>query len=160
MVLRLLSAERDAVALHNFFGTIAFCTLLCRRCYKGIWAVTSSFAFRTCSCFYRHTRTTGTFSNVTDTFRARSHCGKQNAKRCVFITVARQICILEYGVSLSSKRGLKRTQTKTGVSEGGGEDSRKRKRSQTRVQKCTLFFEKKKREKINFQLSQRFSRRH
>ena len=48
-----------------------------------------------------------------------------------------------YGVSLSCKRGLKRTQTKTGVSEGvGGEDSRKRKRSQTRVQKCTLFFEK------------------
>ena len=61
--------------------------------------------------------------------------------------VARQICILEYGVSLSCKRGLKRTQTKTGVSEGGGgggEDSRKRKRSQTRVQKCTLFFEKTK----------------
>ena len=75
--------------------------------------------------------------------RARSHCGKQNAKRCVFMTVARQICILEYGVSLSCKRGLKRTQTKTGVSEGG-EDSRKRKRSKTRVQKCTLFFEKTK----------------
>ena len=36
------------------------------------------------------------------------------------MTVARQICILEYGVSLSCKRGLKRTQTKTGVSEGGG----------------------------------------
>ena len=44
MVLRLLSAERDAVAQHNFFGAIAFCTLLCRRCYKGTWAVTSSFA--------------------------------------------------------------------------------------------------------------------
>ena len=76
--------------------------------------------------------------------RARSHCGKQNAKRCVFMTVARQICILEYGVSLSCKRGVKRTQTKTGVSEGGGEDSRKRKRSQTRAQKCTLFFAKTK----------------
>ena len=49
-----------------------------------------------------------------------SHCGKRNANRCVFMTVARQICILEYGVSLSCKRGLKRTQTKTGVSEGGG----------------------------------------
>ena len=50
--------------------------------------------------------------------RARSHCGKQNAKRCVFMTVARQICIFEYGVSLSGKCELKRTQTKTGVSEG------------------------------------------
>ena len=59
-------------------------------------------------------------------FRARSHCGKQNAKPCVFMTVARQICIFEYGVSLSGKRELKRAQTKTGVSEGG-EDSRKRK---------------------------------
>ena len=47
MVLRLLSAERDAVAQHNFFGAIAFCTLLCRRCYKGIWAVTLSFAVPT-----------------------------------------------------------------------------------------------------------------
>ena len=36
------------------------------------------------------------------------------------MTVAWQICILEYGVSLSCKRGLKRTQTKTGVCEGGG----------------------------------------
>ena len=36
------------------------------------------------------------------------------------MTVARQICIFEYGVSLSGKRELKRTQTKTGVSEGGG----------------------------------------
>ena len=36
------------------------------------------------------------------------------------MSVARQICILEYGVSLSRKRELKRTQTKTGVSEGGG----------------------------------------
>ena len=34
------------------------------------------------------------------------------------MTVARQICIFEYGVSLSGKRELKRTQTKTGVSEG------------------------------------------
>ena len=49
MALRLLSAERDAVAQHNFFGAIAFCTLLCRRCYKGIWAVTSSFAVPTSS---------------------------------------------------------------------------------------------------------------
>ena len=75
-----------------------------------------------------------------------SHCGKRNANRCVFMTVARQICIFEYGVSLSCKRGLKRTQTKTGVSEGGGggEDSRKRKRSQTRAQKCALFFAKTK----------------
>ena len=78
--------------------------------------------------------------------RARSHCGKENAKRCVFMTVARQNCILEYGVFLSCKRGLKRTQTQTGVSEGGGgEDLRKRKRSQTRAQKCTLFFAKTKR---------------
>ena len=44
----------------------------------------------------------------------------KRAKRCVFMTVARQICILEYGVSFSCKRGLKRTQTKTGVSVGGG----------------------------------------
>ena len=51
--------------------------------------------------------------------RARSHCGKQNAKRCVFMTVARQICIFEYAVSLSGKRELKRTQMKTGVSKGG-----------------------------------------
>ena len=36
------------------------------------------------------------------------------------MTVAQQICILEYGVSLSGKRELKCTQTKTGVSEGGG----------------------------------------
>ena len=36
------------------------------------------------------------------------------------MTVAKQICILEYGVSLSCKRGLKRTQTNMGVSEGGG----------------------------------------
>ena len=36
------------------------------------------------------------------------------------MTVARQSCIFEYGVSLSGKRELKRTQTKTGVSEGGG----------------------------------------
>ena len=35
------------------------------------------------------------------------------------MTVARQICIFEYGVSLSGKRELKRAQTKTGVSEGG-----------------------------------------
>ena len=28
--------------------------------------------------------------------RARSHCGKQNAKPCVFMTVARKICIFEY----------------------------------------------------------------
>ena len=61
------------------------------------------------------------------------------------MTVARQICIFEYGVSLSGKRELKRAQTKTGVSEGGGgEDSRKRKRSQTRAQKCALFFAKTK----------------
>ena len=40
------------------------------------------------------------------------------------MTVARQICILGYGVSLSCKRELKRTQTETGVSEGEGrEDS-------------------------------------
>ena len=44
MVLRLLLAARGAAAQHNFFGAIAFCTLLCRRCYKGIRAVTSSFA--------------------------------------------------------------------------------------------------------------------
>ena len=36
------------------------------------------------------------------------------------MTVARQICILENGVSLSCKRGLKRTQTKTGGLRGGG----------------------------------------
>ena len=35
------------------------------------------------------------------------------------MTVARQICIFEYGVSLSGKRELKRPQTKMGVSEGG-----------------------------------------
>ena len=52
--------------------------------------------------------------------RARSHCGTENAKHCVLMTVARQICILGYGVSLSCKRELKRTQTKTGVSDGGG----------------------------------------
>ena len=102
--------------------------------------------------------------------RARSHCGKQNAKRCVFMTVARQICILEYGVSLSLKGGLKGTETKTGVFEvGGGGGGRERererergererererereerekihaneKRSQTRAQKCPLFFAK------------------
>ena len=59
------------------------------------------------------------FSLLRLVVRARSHCGKQNAKRCVFMTVARQICSFEYGVSLSCKRGLKRTQTKTGVSDGG-----------------------------------------
>ena len=37
--------------------------------------------------------------------RALSHCGKQNAKRCAFMTVPGQICILEKGVSLSCKRG-------------------------------------------------------
>ena len=36
------------------------------------------------------------------------------------MTVAGQICIFEYGVSLSWKRELKRTQTKTGVPEVGG----------------------------------------
>ena len=57
---------------------------------------------------------------VKPSFRARSHCVRQNAKRRLLITVARQICILEYGVSLSCKRELKCTQTKMGVSEGGG----------------------------------------
>ena len=95
--------------------------------------------------------------------RARSHCGKQNAKRCVFMTVARQICILEYGVSLSCKRGLKRTQTKTGVSEGGGGEkihanvnAAKREFRTWR----TLFFEKTKKNNYYCQLSQRFSSRH
>ena len=43
MFLRKLSAEQAAVAQHDSFGAIAFCTLLCRRCYnfKGIEAVTS-----------------------------------------------------------------------------------------------------------------------
>ena len=36
------------------------------------------------------------------------------------MTVAWQIFILEYGVSLSCKRELKRTQTKTGCPRGGG----------------------------------------
>ena len=36
------------------------------------------------------------------------------------MTVAGQICTFEYGVSLSWTRDLKRTQTKTGVSDGGG----------------------------------------
>ena len=78
------------------------------------------------------------------------------------MSVARQICILEYGVSLSCKRGFKRTQTKTGSPRGGagggGGDSRKRKRSQTRAQKFTLFFANTK--SFYCQLSQRFSRRH
>ena len=34
------------------------------------------------------------------------------------MTVARQICAFEYGVSLACKRELKRTLTKTGVSDG------------------------------------------
>ena len=44
MNLRQLSAERAAVAQHDFFCAIAFYTLLCRRCYKGKRLVTSSFA--------------------------------------------------------------------------------------------------------------------
>ena len=44
---------------------------------------------------------------------------KQNAKRYVFITFAKQICILECGVSLSCERKLKLAQTKR-VSEGRG----------------------------------------
>ena len=47
MNLRLLSAERAAVAQHDFFCAIAFYTLLCRRCYKGKRLVTSSFAVPT-----------------------------------------------------------------------------------------------------------------
>ena len=60
-------------------------------------------------------------SNVLTLLSARSQCGKQNAKRRVFMTdKVRQICTLEYGVSLSCKRGsLQRTQTISGVSEGG-----------------------------------------
>ena len=38
----------------------------------------------------------------------------------LYMTVARQICILEYGVSLSCKCELKCIQTKTGVSDAGG----------------------------------------
>ena len=48
MNLRLLSAERAAVAQHDFFCAIAFYTLLCRRCYKGKRLVTSSFAVPIC----------------------------------------------------------------------------------------------------------------
>ena len=59
------------------------------------------------------------------------------------MTVARQIFTFEYGVSLSCKRELEHTQAKTGVSDGG-EDSRQRKRSQTQVQTCPLFFAKTK----------------
>ena len=91
--------------------------------------------------------------------RARFHCGKQNAKRCVFMTVARQICILEYGVSLSCKRGLKRTQTKTGVSEGGGEKIHANVNAAKRELRNTLFFSKKTKV-FDCHLSQRFSRRH
>ena len=36
------------------------------------------------------------------------------------MTFARQVCIFECCVSLSGKRELKRTETKTGVSEEGG----------------------------------------
>ena len=71
--------------------------------------------------------------------RARSHCSKQNAEGCVFMTVAWQSCILEYGVSLSRKRELNR---KLGSPRGGG--SRKCKSSKTWVQKCNLFLQKRK----------------
>ena len=67
-----------------------------------------------------------------------SHCRKQNAKRCVSVTIAWQNCVLEYGVSLSFKCELKRTRG----SPRGWEDSHKRKRSQTQVLKFALFFAK------------------
>ena len=49
------------------------------------------------------------------------HCMKQNVKRCVCITVARQICILECRVSLSCKRELTLRQQR-GSLRGGGEE--------------------------------------
>ena len=75
------------------------------------------------------------------------------------MTVASQICILEYGVSLSCKRGLKRTQTKTGVSEGGGEKIHANVNAAKREFRNALF-SSKKRKQFYCQLSQRFSRRH
>ena len=47
MILRLLSAERAAVAQRNSTGAVAMYTLLCRRCYKGKRLVTSSSAVPT-----------------------------------------------------------------------------------------------------------------
>ena len=47
MILRLLSAERAAVALHNSTGAVTMYTLLPRRCYKGKRLVTSSSAVPT-----------------------------------------------------------------------------------------------------------------
>ena len=57
---------------------------------------------------------------VKDVLQERAHGVKQNAERCVFMTVARQSCTLKYGVWPSCKRELKRTQTKTGSPRGGG----------------------------------------
>ena len=47
MILRLLSAERAAVAQHNSTGAVAMYTLLPRWCYKGKRLVTSSSAVPT-----------------------------------------------------------------------------------------------------------------
>ena len=90
MILRLLSAERDAVAQHNFFGAIAFCTLLCRRCYKGIWAVTSSFAVPTPTPAQARAPAPGGDSSAAPTSRTafRTTCGdKKVALQIVPINV-------------------------------------------------------------------------
>ena len=73
------------------------------------------------------------------------------------MTVARQICFLEYGVSLSCKGGLKRTQTKTGVSEGGGGGEKTH--ANVNAAKRELFSSQKPKV-FDCQLSQRFCRRH
>ena len=79
--------------------------------------------------------------------------------------VARQIWIfnLEYGVSLSCKRGLKRTQTKTGVSEGGGGGGGEKIHANVNAAKRELrnaLFSSQKPKVFYCQLSQRFSGRH
>ena len=50
-------------------------------------------------------------------FRARSHCVKQNAKRCVFMTVAIEICTFEYGshFHVTSSANATKTGSPTGV---------------------------------------------
>ena len=70
MNLRLLSAERAAVAQHDFFCAIAFYALLCRRCYKGKRLVTSSFAVPNVESTRRRSRV----SQAIKRYRFVSHC--------------------------------------------------------------------------------------
>ena len=75
------------------------------------------------------------------------------------MTVAWQICILEYGVSLSCKRELKRTQTKTGVFKGGGGKIHANINAAKRELRNALFSSNKKKV-IGSNLSPRLCRRH